>query len=72
MTEMILKWQGTLDKFIGDAVMAFWNAPLKQENHAERAVRCALDMARGMDELRRQVVRRRQDGARLRHRHQHR
>ncbi len=53
MTEVILKWEGTLDKFIGDAIMAFWNAPLRQENHAERAVRCALDMARGMDELRR-------------------
>jgi adenylate cyclase len=52
-TEVILKWEGTLDKFIGDAVMAFWNAPVQQRNHAERAVRCALDMARGMDELRR-------------------
>jgi adenylate cyclase len=53
MTEIVLKWEGTLDKLVGDSIMAFWNAPLAQEDHAERAVRCALDMARGMEELRR-------------------
>ena len=44
MTATVLKWEGTLDKFIGDAILAFWGAPLKQENHAELAVKCALDM----------------------------
>ena len=44
MTEVVLHWGGTLDKFIGDAVMVFWNAPLLSEDHAERALRCALDM----------------------------
>jgi adenylate cyclase len=44
MTDIIFKWEGTLDKFIGDAIVAFWGAPMKQENHAELAVRCALDM----------------------------
>lgn len=51
MTSIVLKWEGTLDKFIGDAVMAFWNAPRHQENHAELAVKCALDMIRGLKEL---------------------
>ncbi len=44
MTEAVFRWDGTLDKFIGDAIMVFWGAPLDQPNHAELAVRCALDM----------------------------
>ena len=44
MTDVVLKWGGTLDKFIGDAIMVFWNAPLLSEDHAERALACAIDM----------------------------
>jgi adenylate cyclase len=42
MTRIITEHEGTLDKFIGDAVMAFWNAPLDIENHQEKALRAAL------------------------------
>jgi adenylate cyclase len=52
MTDIVFRWEGTLDKFIGDAIVAFWGAPTKQENHAELAVRCALDMNSRMKELR--------------------
>jgi adenylate cyclase len=42
--DQILRHQGTIDKFIGDAVMAFWNAPLLTEDHPARAGLAALDM----------------------------
>lgn len=48
MTEMVFQTEGVLDKYIGDAVMAFWNAPLDQPDHAFRAVKTALLM---QDEL---------------------
>ena len=46
MNAMVLsieKHQGTIDKFIGDAIMAYWNAPLLIENHADKAVQTALE-----------------------------
>lgn len=43
MSEIIIKNQGTIDKFIGDAVMAYWNAPLDMQNHADLAVKSALE-----------------------------
>jgi len=44
MTRKIIDNEGTLDKYIGDAQMAFWNAPLDDKEHAKNAVRTALEM----------------------------
>jgi adenylate cyclase len=44
MTSAVKKHEGTVDKFIGDAVFALWNAPLDVADYATKAVRCALDM----------------------------
>ncbi|HEY6839420.1 MAG TPA: adenylate/guanylate cyclase domain-containing protein, partial [Geobacteraceae bacterium] len=52
MTGIILKWEGILDKFIGDAIVVFWGAPTRQDDHAERAVRCALEMHERLERLR--------------------
>jgi len=53
MTEILFKRWGTLDKYIGDAIMAFWGSPFPQEDHAERACACALDMQVRLQELNR-------------------
>lgn len=49
MTAKILDNRGTLDKYIGDAQMAFWNAPLDNPRHASDAVRTALEMLESLD-----------------------
>jgi adenylate cyclase len=51
MVSVIFKHQGTLDKFVGDCVMAFWGAPLPQPRHAELAARAALEMIEGLEKL---------------------
>jgi adenylate cyclase len=51
MAAYIFSTDGVLDKFIGDAVMAFWGAPLSQPDHADRAMRAALGMIRRVKEL---------------------
>lgn len=56
MTKKILENKGTLDKYIGDAQMAFWNAPLIDTNHAKNAVRTALQMMESLDEFNKEVV----------------
>ena len=44
MTQVIHKWNGTVDKYIGDCIMAFWNAPLDDPDHAHHACSAALEM----------------------------
>ena len=51
MTDIIMKHNGVVDKYIGDAIMAFWGAPLPQEDHAEMACSTSLDMIKKLEEL---------------------
>lgn len=51
MTRIIVSRLGTMDKFIGDAIMAFWNAPLDVPDHPAQAVTAALAMAARLDQL---------------------
>lgn len=53
MTEIILKYQGTIDEFIGDAILAIFGAPVAREDDAPRAVACALEMQDAMAEVNR-------------------
>ncbi len=55
MTAKILENEGTLDKYIGDAQMAFWNAPLDDKQHAKNAVKTALSMLGDLDEFNRKI-----------------
>ncbi len=51
MSEIVLAHAGTVDKYIGDAIMAFWNAPLPDPRHAEHAARAALAMVDALPKL---------------------
>lgn len=53
MTEVILKYQGTIDEFIGDAILVIFGAPTVREDDAKRAVACAIDMQLAMEEVNR-------------------
>ncbi len=48
MTRIIMEYGGTVDKFLGDGIMAYWGAPLDQQDHAEMAIECTLAMQQSM------------------------
>jgi adenylate cyclase len=56
MTAKILDNNGTLDKYIGDAQMAFWNAPLDDADHAKHAVKTALEMLGDLEKFNREIA----------------
>ncbi len=56
MTRIVQQERGTIDKYIGDAIMAFWNAPVDLADHAARAVRTALAMQAALPQLNREFA----------------
>ena len=51
MSKIVLKNGGTIDKYMGDCIMAFWNAPLECSNHAEMAVKTSIECAEETDKI---------------------
>jgi len=55
MTDIIMKQQGTIDKFIGDAIMAYWNAPVPVNNHADKAVTSAIKQVEALQQINKNI-----------------
>ncbi|MGP2656105.1 CHASE2 domain-containing protein [Malaciobacter sp. WC5094] len=51
MSNIIIKYQGTIDKYIGDAIMAYWNAPADVDNHADKAVLASIEQIESLKAL---------------------
>jgi adenylate cyclase len=56
LSGIIFTWDGTIDKYVGDEIVAFWGAPRTQENHALLAVRCAYDLINRAPELQERLL----------------
>ena len=74
LTNTIIGHEGTIDKYIGDAIMGFWNAPLNVPDHELKACAAALDMIDRLEALnreRQEEARRRPTIPAISHRHRH-
>tara|TARA_B100000614_G_scaffold79873_1_gene71222 strand:+ start:2277 stop:4364 length:2088 start_codon:yes stop_codon:yes gene_type:complete len=56
LSNEILECEGTIDKYMGDCIMAFWNAPASQGNHAELAIQAGVKMRKALKELNNELV----------------
>jgi len=56
LSGIIFTWDGTVDKYVGDEIMAFWNAPRFQDNHALLAIRCAYDCINRAPDLQQKLL----------------
>ena len=56
LSGIIFTWDGTIDKYVGDEIVAFWNAPRTQQDHALLAVRCAYDLINRAPELQEKLL----------------
>jgi len=55
MSNIIIKYEGTIDKFIGDAIMAYWNAPQDVKEHSDKAVSCAIEQIHLLKKLNKKI-----------------
>lgn len=56
MSDLVMENRGTIDKYMGDAMMAFWNAPLDDENHARNACLTALKMNKALEPINEKII----------------
>jgi adenylate cyclase len=56
MTDIIIKKEGTIDKYIGDAIMAYWNAPVDIKNHQDKALQAAIEQIEYLDILNKKLT----------------
>lgn len=55
MSDIIIKNKGTIDKYIGDAIMAYWNAPFHVQDHEDKAVHSAIEQIRVLEDLNKEI-----------------
>jgi adenylate cyclase len=56
MTDVIIKNGGTIDKFMGDCIMAFWNAPIANPKHRQMAIKSAIEMQKELVKLNKKLI----------------